>query len=50
MLFRSRLKIVYHLDDSRIAKVLGIKPQNARTRLSRARAALIKIIKEEGLL
>lgn len=45
-----RLKIVYHLDDSRIAKVLGIKPQNSRTRLSRARAALIKIIKEEGLL
>lgn len=45
-----RLKIVYHLDDSRIAKVLAIKPQNARTRLSRARAALIKIIKEEGLL
>lgn len=45
-----RLKIVYHLDDRRIAKVLAIKPQNARTRLSRARAALIKIIKEEGLL
>ncbi len=45
-----RLKIVYHLDDSRIAKVLAIKPQNARTRLSRARAALIKMIKEEGLL
>ncbi len=45
-----RLKIVYHLDDSRIAKLLAIKPQNARTRLSRARAALIRIIKEEGLL
>ena len=45
-----RLKIVYHLDDSRIAKVLAIKPQNARTRLSRARSALIRIIKEEGLL
>lgn len=37
-----RLKIVYHLDDSRIAKVLAIKPQNARTRLSRARSALMK--------
>ena len=45
-----RLKIVYHLDDHRIAKVLAIKPQNARTRLSRARAALIRIIKKEGLL
>lgn len=45
-----RLKIVYHLDDSRIAKALAIKPQNARTRLSRARAALIRIIKKEGLL
>ena len=45
-----RLKIVYHLDDHRIAKVLAIKPQNARTRLSRARAALMKLIKEEGLL
>ena len=45
-----RLKIVYQLDDSRIAKLLAIKPQNARTRLSRARAALIRIIKKEGLL
>ena len=45
-----RLKIVYRLDDSRIAKVLGIKSQNARTRLSRARAALMKLIKEDGLL
>lgn len=45
-----RLKIVYELSDGSIANVLGIKPQNARTRLSRARAALMKIIKEEGLL
>jgi RNA polymerase sigma-70 factor (ECF subfamily) len=45
-----RLKVVYHLDDSRIAKLLAIRPQNARTRLSRARAALIRIIKKEGLL
>lgn len=45
-----RLKIVYHMSDNQIAKVLRINPQNARTRLSRARAALIKIIKEEGLL
>ena len=45
-----RLKIVYHLDDSRIAKVLAIKPQNARTRLSRARAALMKLMKEGGLV
>ena len=45
-----RLKIVYRLDDSRIAKVLGIKSQNARTRLSRARAALMKLMKEENLV
>ena len=45
-----RLKIVYHLDDSRIAKVLAIKPQNARTRLSRARTALMKLMKEENLV
>lgn len=45
-----RLKIVYHLDDSSIAKVLDIKPQNARTRLSRARAALMKLMREEGLV
>ena len=45
-----RLKIVYHLDDSRIAKVLAIKPQNARTRLSRAREALMKLMKEENLV
>ena len=45
-----RLKIVYHLDDSRIAKVLAIKPQNARTRLSRARAALMKLMKEGSLV
>lgn len=45
-----RLKVVYHMTDNQIAKVLRIKPQNARTRLSRARAALFKIIKEEGLL
>lgn len=45
-----RLKIVYHLDDSRIAKVLGIKSQNARTRLSRARAALMKLMREGGLV
>ena len=45
-----RLKIVYHLDDYRIAKVLAIKPQNARTRLSRARAALMKLMKEENLV
>jgi RNA polymerase sigma factor (sigma-70 family) len=45
-----RLKIVYRLDDSRIAKVLGIKSQNARTRLSRARAALMKLMREGGLV
>ena len=45
-----RLKIVYHLDDHRIAKVLAIKPQNARTRLSRARAVLMKLMKEENLV
>ena len=45
-----RLKIVYHMSDNQIAKALRINPQNARTRLSRARSALIKIIKEEGLL
>ncbi len=45
-----RLKIVYHLSDVRIAKVLNISHQNVRTRLSRARTALIKIAKEEGYL
>lgn len=45
-----RLKYACHLDDAAIAGVLAVKPQNARTRLSRARAALIRIMKKEGLL
>ena len=45
-----RLKMACDLTPREIAQTLGITEGNARTRLHRARAALVKRMKEEGLL
>lgn len=44
-----RLKLLYEMSDADIARTLGITPQNARTRLCRARNALEREMKKEGL-
>ena len=45
-----RLSVGMDMKPREIAKVLGISNENARVRLYRARAALIKLMKEEGSL
>ena len=45
-----RLKLGCKLSAKETAAALGISEGNARTRLYRARAALLKLMKEEGLL
>ena len=43
-----RMKLAYGLTPKQIAGMLGITEANARTRLHRARAALLKRMREEG--
>ena len=45
-----RMRLTMDLEPREIAKVLGISDENARVRLHRARTALMKLMKEEGLL
>ena len=45
-----RMKLAYGLAPKEIAEVLGIGEENARKRLQRAREALKKRMREEGLL
>ena len=45
-----RLTMVCGMTPAGIARVLGITDTNARVRLARARAALMKLMREEGLL